>query len=128
MEYLKRRQINRKRLYSKVTMLGLIVAIGLLVRPTWNIYQKSLTSKKNFEQAQVELATLEARKAQLQSDLSYIQSDYGRDQEIRNKFGVTKEHETMVVIVRNETEEKPVEIPEKRGFFKRIWSGFLDFF
>jgi len=124
MEYLKRRQKARKRLYSKVTIGFLVIVVILLVRPTWNIYQKSREGKRNVIEARSELATLENRKKELERDLEYIKSEHGRDQEIRSKFGVAKEGETLVVIVRDE-EKKPVfePVPEPT-FFERTWSRF----
>ncbi len=127
MEYLKKRQKARKRLYSKVSIFGLVLLLLVLVRPTWSIFKKSFESKKNLSVAQVELADLEVHKRQLEKNVAYLQSDYGRDQEIRDKFGMTKNGETMVVIVRNEKEAPPPPPPEPT-FWQKTKSRFLSVF
>ncbi len=121
MEYLKRRQKTRQRLYSKVTLFALAILLVVLIRPTWKIYEKSIESRKNLDKA-------EQRKIELENDTEYIKSDYGRDQEIRDKFGYAKEGETMVVIVRPEEKAPPPPEPERKSFISRLWSGFVSIF
>lgn len=128
MEYLKQRQKTRSWLYSKVTVVGLAILLVLLIRPTWRIFMKSIESKNNLQQAESELADLEGRKHELVRDVAYLNTDHGRDQEIRSKFGVAREGETMVVIVRNDIEMGPAEPAPEPSFFKKIWSGFLGIF
>ena len=128
MEYLKQRQKTGRRLYSKVAIVGLVILVALLIRPTWKIFEKSRESKANLRKAQTELAQLEARKHKLASDVAYLKTEHGRDQEIRNKFGVAKNGETMIVIVRNNGESKPMEAVAPPRFFRRVWSGFLSVF
>ncbi len=128
MEYLKQRQKTRSRLYSKVTIIGLVILLALLIRPTWRIFMKSIESKSNLAKAELELSDLETRKRELARDVAYLNTEHGRDQEIRSKFGVAREGETMVVIVRNDPEQTVSEPVSKRGFFGRVWSGFLGIF
>lgn len=124
MEYLKKRQKTRRRLYSKTTVIALAVLFLFLIRPTYNIYKKSQESKENLRQAQTELTTLEARKTELEKDLAYVRSQPGFDQEIRDKFGVAKKDETMIVIVRDQNEKKPIApAPEPSA-----WARFKLFF
>ncbi len=124
MEYLKKRQKMKRRLYSKTTIIVFAVLFLLLIRPTWNIYQKSVESRKNLDEAQTELSALESRKNELQRDLAYVKSQPGFDQEIRDKFGVAKKDETMIVIVRGEEQKKPEPIPPPPGFWSRLKDVF----
>ncbi len=128
MNYPKQRPKTGRRLYSKVAIAGLIILIALLIRPTWKIFEKSRESKENLKKAQTELAQLESRKQQLASDVAYLKTEHGRDQEIRNKFGVARDGETMIVIVRDNNEYKPVDIITPPRFFRRVWSGFISVF
>ena len=125
MEYLKKRQKVRRRVYSKITAAGLIILFLLLIRPTWNIYQKSKEAKQNLREAEHELVTLEARRNELQRDLDYVKSEPGFDQEIRDKFGVAKKDETMIVIVRDEPKEVVAAPAPKSSFWARFkgWFG-----
>lgn len=128
MEYLKRRQKTRKRLYSKITIGFLVLVMLLLIRPTWNIYQKSRESKRNVLEARAELLALEHRKTELERDVTYIKSEHGRDQEIRSKFGMAKEGETMVVIVRDEEKKAAPEPTPEPTFWEKSWSRFRSVF
>jgi|CXWK01.1.fsa_nt_gi cell division protein FtsB len=128
MEYLKKRQKNRKRLYSKVTIAGLLLVFLFLLHPTWKIFRKSMESKENLEQAQTELSELESRRTALARDVAYLETEGGRDQEIRNKFGVTKEGETMVVIVRKDRPAASLEPVSEPHVWERAWSGILSVF
>jgi DNA repair exonuclease SbcCD ATPase subunit len=89
------------------------------------MYQKSQETRRNLREAEHELVTLEARKADLQRDLTYIKSESGFDQEIRDKFGVAKKDETMIVIVRDEPAEVVAQPTPKPTFWARFkgWFG-----
>lgn len=129
MNYPKQRPKTGRRFYSKAAIVGLAVLIVLLSRPTWKIFEKSRESKENLKKAQTELAQLEVRKRQLASDVAYLRTEHGRDQEIRDKFGVAKNGETMIVIVRdNNNEYEPIKVVARPNFFKRVWSSFISVF
>ena len=115
-------------MYSKISLAGLAILLIVLIHPTWKIFQKSLESKSNLKRAEAELSDLEARKERLEGDVAYLNTEHGRDQEIRNKFGVALQGETMVVIVRDQSEKGQTEAVPPPGFFGRIWSGFLGIF
>lgn len=125
MDYLKQRKKSGRRVFSRIIVIALVGLLVVLIRPTWKIFEKSRESEKNLRQAETELAELESRKRKLADGIAYLKTDYGRDQEIRDKFGVVREGETMVVIVRNENEIRPTENAPEPAFFKKIWSGFL---
>lgn len=126
MDFLKQRHKTRQRITSKITILCLAILLMILVRPTWKIFQKSLESKNNLSRAESELSKLESRKQELEASVSYIKTDYGRDQEIRSKFGVAKDGETMMVIVRDIPGLKEPEPIPSVNWFRRMWAGFLE--
>ncbi len=128
MEYLKQKQVLRRRLYGKTVKIVLLVVIAFLIKPTWNIYKKSQESEQNLARAKEELAELEKREKELSAVLKSLQSEEGIDEEIREKFGVAKPGESVVVIVeeKEDSEEKIVENPP--GFLKRTWSRFVGWF
>ncbi len=128
MDYLKQRQKNRRRLYSRASIAVLVLILLMLIRPTWNMYQKSREGERKRTQAETELNALNQRKQELQSDVEYIQSAHGFDQKIRDKFGVAKKGETMVVIIRDDKGKAVVTPPPEPGFFERIWARFRRLF
>lgn len=124
MEYLKKRQKIKRRLYSKTTIVVFLVLFIFLLRPTWNIYKKSQESKQSLKEAQAELNELKLRKSELEHDLAYVKSQPGFDQEIRDKFGVAKKDETMIVIVRDKNDKPPVTPSPPNTFWTRFASWF----
>lgn len=128
MEYLKRKQVARKRLYGKTVRIILIIVLIFLIKPTWNIYKKSRESEDNLRRAEQEMKLLEERKNELSKNLESIKSEEGRDEEIRSKLGVAKEGETVVVIVEDkEVVPQPAAV-EEAGTFSRVWSRVRSFF
>lgn len=128
MDYLKPRQKKQRRWMSKIAIGGLVILLILLIKPTWKIFEKSRENAANLKRAETELAALETRRQELESEINYLKTESGRDQEIRNKFGVVRDGETMVVIVREENETKIDNNLPPPGFFKKTWSGFIGFF
>jgi len=108
--------------------VALVIVLFLLVRPTWNIYQKSREGERKREQAESELQLLNERKQELQSDVEYIQSSRGFDQKIRDKFGVAKKGETMVVIIRDDKNRASVAPVPSLNFFEKMRARFSTFF
>jgi cell division protein FtsB len=128
MDYLKRKQTIRGRLYGKTVKIILVIILLVLIRPTWNIYKKSRESEANLKRAEQELNSLEQRKNELSKNLESIKSEEGRDEEIRGKLGVAKEGETVVVIVEDKKEPEPVVVPVKPSALSQAWSRVLSWF
>lgn len=129
MDYLRRKQKVRGRLYGKTVRIILVIVLLLLIRPTWKIYQKSRESEANLKRAEQEQAALEQRKNELSRDLENIKTDQGRDEEIRSKLGVAKAGETVVVIVDDKKEPAAAEpVPQKTNTLSRAWSTVLSWF
>jgi hypothetical protein len=99
------------------------------LKPTWGIFQKSRESRRNVNEARAELLALENKKSELERDVAYIKSEHGRDQDIRSKFGMVKDGEKMIVIIRDGERQSPSPVVEPEpSFFKNTWSRFIAFF
>jgi hypothetical protein len=127
-DYLRQRQTTKRRLYSRTVKILLLLVIVVLARPTWNMYKKSQESGGNLDRAREELAALEAREKTLLAELESIKGDRGMDAEIRAKFGVAREGESVLVIVEGKKEPEPPAPQEEPGVLSRAWSRFLGFF
>ncbi len=79
------------------------------------------TSIKRMERATV-LLDLEERKEALERNIETLSTDRGVEQEIRNKFEVSKEGERVIVLVDKKDEEN--EPLKKRGIFSYILDLF----
>lgn len=77
--------------------------------------------------AEDELTALQASSAELAEKIEDLESERGLDREIREKFGVVKEGEDAVIIVRGKNGTASSTAPIERSFFGRLWHGFLAF-
>ncbi len=88
----------RRALYAKPTIIALSIALFLVARGAWNMYQKSQTTLVKREAAEEELSALKARERELSQDIVNLSTDRGIEEEIRERFMVAKEGESVMVI------------------------------
>jgi cell division protein FtsB len=111
-------------LQSKPVLVLLFLVVIVF---TWNII--SLTKKlqetyKNKKIQEAEISNLEKRKEKLSSDIEKLGTDKGKEEMIRENFGLVKEGENVIVIVEDKNQVKtPVEKKENSffSFFKRLF-------
>ena len=127
MEHLRARQKIKKRIYSRTVQIILFVVLILLVRSTWKIYQKHEEAKRSREAAEKELIALQQSGEGLVKKIEELESQRGQDREIREKFGVAKEGEEVVFIVKPKSDGATTTASAELSFFGRIWRGFLAF-
>ncbi len=128
MDHFRERHKLKKRIYSRTTRVILFIILALLVKPTWNIYAKHRESVENVERARQELNELRVKQAELTQKINDLQTGEGKDRAIREKFGVAKEGETFVVIVKGKEGEATSTVVEKKSFFGNVWSSVKGLF
>lgn len=114
------------RIRPLLLMLVLVVAVIFLAKASWGVLQKERESRANAEEVQKELDALLERKALLQGETDKLSTEEGLEEAIREKFQVSKNGESVMVVV-----EKPQEGPiivERKGFFANMWSGITSLF
>ena len=87
----------------------------------WNIFtfwQKMQETSKNKKLAEDKIALLQKQKAKLTTDIAKLNTPAGVEEVIRDKFGLAKEGENMIVIV----EDKNKEVVPTPSRFSRFWS------
>lgn len=80
---------------------------------------KMSATRENREIAENKLAELQSEKARLTLDIANLKTDRGVEENIREKFGLGKEGEDLIVVVDDQT--KPVEVPVEQGWFASMW-------
>lgn len=111
----------RRKLWTRFSIIFLIVGGLLLARSVWNIYEKQATADTSRLAAVRRLRELEARKTELEKELSRLSTERGIEEELREKFPVAKEGENVVVIV-----DEPAESASLEGSTSK--PSFFDFF
>jgi len=107
--------------------LGIVLLA--LVFPAVKVYKKSRLSVKKFQEIKEEMAGLEKRNAELAAEAARLESESGREGEIRKRFDVAKLGEKIIVIVDKIGEDVNINGAEnKGGFFSRIWRWMKNWF
>ena len=113
------RQKMYQLVYSKVTILITVFFIIVLIPGVYGIYKKVSESEKDRKAAERELADLETREQMLVLKVDRGNTDRGLEEQIREKYNVAKEGESVIVLV-----DKPVAASttqNEANVFKAVW-------
>lgn len=113
------RQKTRQFLYSKMTIIVIVFFVIMLIPGVYGIYKKVGESSKDRITAERELADLVKREGMLEEKVNRGNTDRGLEEQIREKFNVAKEGESVIVLV-----EKPVvasTTQNEANVFKAVW-------
>lgn len=120
-EFQQRRRI-KKSLHSRYAILFLAVITFFLIQGVWGVYIKHEKSKVFVEKARADLETLENREKSLVKSISALNTEEGKEREFRDRFGVIKEGENMVILVSDTEQTKP----SANVLNDSWWDRFLD--
>ncbi|HSX18736.1 MAG TPA: septum formation initiator family protein [Candidatus Saccharimonadales bacterium] len=87
-------------------VIGAIVALMLIANSAKRLMSFRTTSRK-VEEAQVQLDKLKAENTNLQKQLDYTKSGEFKEREIRDKLGLTKPGETVVILPKENRDQLP---------------------
>lgn len=118
----KRKTIGEMARTPVVLALLFFVALFLLAQ-AWDLFGRARGAHDAATEAQAEYDALSARKADLQQKIAHIGTPEGVDVELREKFGVVKDGEEVVVVV-PEGSSTQTGVDEKAG----LWYKFLGLF
>ena len=124
-EYQQKSKI-RRRLYSPIVLIILLIITVALLNASWGALQKKRESDRNAERVKKELEALESQEQSLSVTIDRLQTNTGIEEEIRQKFNVAKDGEKVIIIV--EPNQASTTAVEKTGFFNRLWSKFRGWF
>ncbi len=122
-EFHEKRRLRRI-VYSRLSLVILVVFIGIALKGAWGMYQKYHETVLNRRDAERHVADVSTREEFLQSEIERLKSGGGLDQEIREKFNVKKEGEEVVVIV----DDKNSETEMSRASVASLWLWFKNLF
>ena len=113
----------RSVIYSRVTIGILLVLVVVVLHSTWVVYQKKRESEQMKNLSLQRVLDLRTRDLELQARIERLGTTPGLEEEIRSKFSVAKDKETMIIVVPEE-ETKASTTPAKLGIWQKIWSFF----
>ncbi len=113
-------------LYSKPTIAILFIAAGFL---SFSVYTRFGVEREMAEKREVVAQELEALKVQanaLESQVTHLKSERGIEEEIRNRYQVSKKGEQVVVVLDGEeksssTEDTTPQAEAEESWFESLW-------
>lgn len=127
-EYQERRKF-KKIIYSKWSYLFLSAIIVFIFYSTIGVYRKSRNNLAQNKEEENKLAALEKRNAELENEIIRMESESGKEEEIRKKFNVAKQGEKILVIVDKKPKDVKMENTEKKsGILSRFWQSVKGLF
>ncbi len=89
-------------LFAKPSIALLLIASLFLARSVFRLYEKERAAAERYAASATQARELEARATSLEAKIAYLESERGKEEEIRRRFDVVKEGERAVVIVEDE--------------------------
>ena len=125
MRELQGRRQFRRLLYSKTSVVLLLIILILLGHSTWSAYQKNKIAEYYRRQAETKLTELEVQKNDLVADVSNLKTKRGVEELIRVNFPVVKSGEKVVAVMDPEPVVNESITEDQAGGF---WSYFKNLF
>ncbi len=117
----RQKQKMRKVLYSRFTLLALAFLLLIGIVNTWDIYTKARLSRQTAERSREEYEELKKQEEILSQKVNRLQTDSGIEAEIRERYGVAKPGEQMIMILDTKEEKKE---EDTGGIFTKIKNWF----
>jgi len=117
----------KKVLYSKPTIILLGLILIFLVNTVWGIYNKAKVAHDNKELVLQNFNDLKEREEYLSLKIEKLKTERGIEEEVREKFGVVREGEEVVIVVDSDIENEKY---KKQNIFnpQGLWQKFLSIF
>jgi cell division protein FtsB len=93
------RSVWKMILTSPITLVVVLVACGFVWHGVAVIHGKVVASRTRLADAQVQLAKLQSRQADLSDEIAYLSTDDGKEAEVRSKYHAVKDGESVAVII-----------------------------
>ncbi|MDO8561498.1 MAG: septum formation initiator family protein, partial [bacterium] len=91
---------NPLHLIGKRLLLILLFALVVVaISGVWKVYRKEQESMTLRREAEIQLADLDKRRAQLEADIAKLKTSRGMEEVLREQYNLAKSGEQMIVIV-----------------------------
>ena len=112
-------------MYSVPVLVGLFLVFIFLTVKAHSLYLKETEVRGKADEVVNDLDKLEFRKTELQKKVDFMETERGKEEEMRSRFMVGKEGEGVILVVDQKSTTTPTIPPEAPEHW---WSGFLNFF
>ena len=117
-------QTRRRRniLHSKPVLAFLFILVLVFAWGMIGFFGKMRLTKGNRELAETKVAELGKEKQKLSADIARLETESGVEENIRQKFGLAKQGEGLIVVVDDKNPPKVVEKEKSFFSFLFFWS------
>ncbi len=123
LEFQEKRKLRRF-LYSRITSVILLVIIFFILKGVWGVYEKQSIAKENLKKISTNFNTLLERELILTSEINRLKTDIGVEEEIREKYGLVKPGEEVLVIIDDDEVVGSPSISSGSNFWQKIVDWF----
>lgn len=123
---LKKKKSYTKVIYSPFTLFLIFLVFLVLLRALWGVYKKEVISAQYLQKEQEQLTAILSRQRELAQSVDYLKTDKGVESEIRSKFRVVREGESVAVIVDNDattTSQIQATTTQQQGWWSKMWNA-----
>jgi cell division protein FtsB len=105
----------------------LVILFFVVLSFAWNVFEfwgKMSETRKNRQMVEAKVNQLQIEKERLTADISKLNTEEGVEDNIREKFGLAKEGEQLIVVVDDESEKDTTEEESSNwftSFFKNLF-------
>jgi cell division protein FtsB len=111
-------------LESRITWIILLILTALMSVSAYDRYRIARDMAERRDVVERELDALYERKAELETDVQYLNGERGIEAEMRRQFDVAKEGEQIVIIVEDDEKAEPIEMATTTPKEERPWYRF----
>ncbi len=105
----------------RLLIVGLVLLVGVLGRGVYGVIQKERESRLLRDDAQQELADLQAREADIRTSIAELASERGIEQALRSEYELAKEGEEVIVIVGAQEEPESEFVASPAALWWQFW-------
>lgn len=119
LEFQEKRKV-KKFIYSKLTLVILVIVIFFVLRGVWSVYQKEQYTRDNLNKTAQDLQGLKDREQMLSTEIDRLKTQSGTEAEIRDKYGLVKPGEEVIVIVDKNTDASNTDATSGDSFWQKM--------
>jgi len=124
MKELQRKHKIRRVLYSIPALILLLVLTIVLTRGAIRVMGKRLESAEYAKELEQRATALVLREQELEESIARLETEEGKEEEIRERFSVTQEGEYVAVIV-DDRNASTTTVDTSLPWYKRLWDAII---
>lgn len=111
-------------MYSWFTVVTLFLIFVFLANGVWKVYKKQQITKDNLDNVATDLEKLKNRESKLSTEINWLKTEGGTESEIRDKYGLVKPGEEVIVIVDKKDDKNNTAESMEKSFWQKVLGWF----